>query len=148
MARPKLSSLLMETPAQDAAVQPESTATPKATDVKATEPARPTTPPKAAEPAPAPAPAQPARSQSKTKPQRPADAGPRYLEFQRKEARFTDQQYQDLTVLSRRLNKARQGSGERITENTLIRVAVDLLLQGQDRLKGATEGELRKSVGL
>jgi hypothetical protein len=35
---------------------------------------------------------------------------------------------------------------ERITENTLIRVAVDLLLARARKLHGLTEDELRKSV--
>ena len=75
-------------------------------------------------------------------------SGPKYLELMRKEVRFTDAQLDELTIVSRRLNKARRGSGERITDNTLIRVAVDLLLSQQSQLAGATEDELRKSVGL
>jgi hypothetical protein len=74
--------------------------------------------------------------------------GPRYLALTRKEARFTDDQLESLSVLTRQLNKARQGRGERITDNTLIRVAVDLLLERADELAGHDEGELRKSVGL
>jgi hypothetical protein len=51
------------------------------------------------------------------------------------------------------LNQARRGSdggisGERITDNTLIRVAVDLLLTRADQLRGSTEDELRKSLSL
>jgi hypothetical protein len=75
-------------------------------------------------------------------------AGPRYLALTRKEARFTDDQLESLSVLTRQLNKARQGRGERITDNTLIRVAVDLLLERAHELAGHDEGELRKSVGL
>ena len=44
------------------------------------------------------------------------------------------------------LNRQRGGEGERITENTLIRVAVDMLLGQAGRLRGTTEDELRKSV--
>ena len=44
------------------------------------------------------------------------------------------------------LNRQRGGEGERITENTLIRVAVDVLLGRAGRLRGTTEDELRKSV--
>lgn len=72
----------------------------------------------------------------------------RYDEYERKETRLRDDQYGRLTTASRRLNKQRKGRGERITENTLIRVAIDLLLNEEDKLNGTTETELRKSVGL
>jgi hypothetical protein len=75
-------------------------------------------------------------------------AGPRYLELIRKEARFADEHLDALNVLTRQLNKARRGRGERITDNTLIRVAVDLLLQKQHQLNRTTEDELRSSVSL
>jgi hypothetical protein len=52
----------------------------------------------------------------------------------------------ELARLRRALNRQRGGEGERITENTLIRVAVDILLGRADRLRGTTEDELRKSV--
>lgn len=78
--------------------------------------------------------------------QRPA--APRYLQLERKETRLEVGQLDELTLLARKLNKRRRGAGERITENTLIRVAVDVLLQHVDDLNGATEAELRKSVGL
>src|SRR3546814_6262536 len=42
--------------------------------------------------------------------------------------------------------RRRRVKDERITENTLIRVAIDLLLAHQDQLQGATEEELRESV--
>ncbi|MGH3223058.1 MAG: hypothetical protein ACRDPY_30945 [Streptosporangiaceae bacterium] len=48
--------------------------------------------------------------------------------------------------LRRGLNRQRGGEGERITENTLIRVAVDLLLARAGDLRGGTEDELRDSV--
>jgi hypothetical protein len=73
---------------------------------------------------------------------------PRYLELERKEVRIRDDQLAALTATSRRLNKRRRGRGERITENTLIRVAIDLLLEKDDALGGFTEEELRDSVGL
>lgn len=75
-------------------------------------------------------------------------ASPRYLTLQRKEARLTDEQLDDLTLLTRRLNKRGRSKEERITDNTLIRVAVDLLLARAADLDGTTETELRKSVGL
>jgi len=66
--------------------------------------------------------------------------------MERKEARIRLDQADALAQLTRRLNRARGGGGERITDNTLIRVAVDLLLARSDRLGGATEDELRESL--
>lgn len=75
---------------------------------------------------------------------------PLYLRLTRKEARIREDQADRLASEVRRLNQARKqrtGSvGERITDNTLIRVAVDLLLDRADQLGGATEQELRDSV--
>lgn len=73
---------------------------------------------------------------------------PKYLTLARKEARLREDQLDSLTSLARSLNRKRKSSGERITENTLIRVAVDLLMNQSAELKGATEQELRASVGL
>lgn len=72
----------------------------------------------------------------------------RFDEYERKETRLREDQHGRLTTVSRRLNKHRKGRGERITENTLIRVAIDLLLNDEDKLAGACEVELRTSVGL
>lgn len=78
----------------------------------------------------------------------PADTTPpgwvRYDKYERKETRLRPDQYSRLTELSRGL----KGRGERITENTLIRVAIDLLFSRGDDLAGATEAELRHSLGL
>lgn len=52
---------------------------------------------------------------------------PKYLTYVRKECRLRPDQLDALTALARKLNRERKG-GERITENTLIRWAVDLLL--------------------
>ena len=71
-----------------------------------------------------------------------------YLDLERKETRLRADQYGQLTEESRRLNRLRRGEGERLTENTLIRVAVDLLLSHRESLSGVTEDQLRKSVGL
>src|SRR5207302_6968369 len=55
--------------------------------------------------------------------------GPKYLRLVRKEARLSADQFDALTDLARRLNRRKpKGVGERITENTLIRVAVKILL--------------------
>jgi len=72
----------------------------------------------------------------------------RYDQLERKETRLRTDQFSRLTELSRGLNRQRQGRGERITENTLIRVAIDLLLARSVDLAGATEAELRNSLGL
>lgn len=72
--------------------------------------------------------------------------GPRYLELDRKELRIRGDQADDLTALTRQLNRARKGEGERITDNTLIRVAIDLLMRDRGKLQGATEAELLRSV--
>lgn len=70
-----------------------------------------------------------------------------YLSFERKESRLRPDQYARLTEEARRLNRLRSG-GTRITENTLIRVAIDLLLERSSQLAGNTEDALRKSVSL
>lgn len=72
---------------------------------------------------------------------------PKYLTLVRKETRLREDQIDQLTVLVRKLNRQRQG-GERLTENSLIRVAVDLLLSQSQELKGTTEEELRSALGL
>lgn len=82
---------------------------------------------------------------SPASPRRPM---PKYLRLQRKEARLREEQLDALASLSRRLNRQKRGRGERITENTLLRVAVDLLLTQEDRLYGDTEEELNSSAGL
>jgi hypothetical protein len=58
---------------------------------------------------------------------------PPYLTYVRKECRLRPDQLDALTALARKLNRERKGKGERITENTLIRWAVDLLLQQSHR---------------
>lgn len=98
------------------------------------------------------APPAPAPSQPKS-PRRSAaasvdedEAG--YLALERKETRLREGQIGELTAHARRLNKAKTGPAPRITENTLIRVAIDLLLSRVDELRGTTEADLRRSVGL
>ena len=71
---------------------------------------------------------------------------PKWQRLERKELRLRADQLDELARLRRVLNRQRRGEGERITENTLIRVAVDMLLGRADRLRGTTEDELRKSV--
>lgn len=81
----------------------------------------------------------------------PADEKPAaalFEEFIRKECRFRDDQLEDLSRYARRLQRTRTAPGPRITDNTLIRVAVDLLMTRADELKGSTEAELLASLGL
>lgn len=89
---------------------------------------------------------QPTRAQSAQAPVETSHM--RWHEYERKETRLREDQYGRLTAASRRLNKLRRTRGERITENTLIRVAIDLLLNEEAKLSGVDEVELRQSVGL
>ena len=73
---------------------------------------------------------------------------PKYLRLERKEVRLRIDQLDALSSLTRQLNRARRGKGERLTENTLIRVAINLLLENADQLQGITEDELLASLGL
>jgi hypothetical protein len=115
-------------------------------------------------PGPAPAEAAPAAAAEKPEPRRPAprrvargprDTGtagvtesqiPKWQRLERKELRLRADQLDELARIRRTLNRQRGGEGERITENTLIRVAVDMLLGRAGKLRGTTEDELRNSV--
>ncbi|HEY9662104.1 MAG TPA: hypothetical protein V6C65_26920 [Allocoleopsis sp.] len=67
---------------------------------------------------------------------------PKYQTLERKEVRFSADHLDALTSLTRRLNRTRRGRGERITDNTLIRVAVAVLIDYSDRIEGTTEEEI------
>ncbi|MEU5547181.1 chromosome segregation ATPase [Streptomyces sioyaensis] len=56
-----------------------------------------------------------------------------------------DQQI-ELDVVARELQAARTHKGERITANTVIRVAVDAILAHREHLVGDTEEELRTNL--
>ena len=73
---------------------------------------------------------------------------PKYLRLERKELLIWPDQITELSILARVVNRNRHGAGERITQNTLIRVAVTLLLSRARELAGTTEEELRQSLGL
>ena len=74
---------------------------------------------------------------------------PKYLKLERKEARLRQDQIDALTDLTRKLNRMKRSKGgERLTDNTLIRVALDLLLSKASELQGTTEEELRSSLNL
>jgi len=111
-------------------------------DSKQAAPASPTAAPRSA---PKQKPVQ-ARRQS-TRPSRNFEDGT-YTELERKETRLRADQYEALSLTARRLQKQKVEPGKRITENTLIRVAIDLLLEHRDELAGETEEAIRNSVSL
>lgn len=76
----------------------------------------------------------------------PTPEPPKYMTFTRKEARLRDDQIDDLSMLARKLARASRGGDERITDNTLIRVAVDLLLAQSKKVQGSTEEDIRNSL--
>ena len=71
---------------------------------------------------------------------------PKYLTLERKETRLRSDQVSALGKLARDLSARRRRRDERITENTLMRIAVDVLLEQAGELAGDTEVELRESV--
>jgi hypothetical protein len=76
-------------------------------------------------------------------------ARPKYLALQRKEARLRGDQVDALASLARRMNRGKvQRGGERITENTLIRVAVDWLLSRDEPVGASSEEEIRRGLGV
>ena len=72
---------------------------------------------------------------------------PLYRRLARKEARLREDQFVALSRLVRILARRRVSrGGPRLTENTLIRVAIDLLVSRADQLAGDTEAEIRASA--
>ena len=69
-----------------------------------------------------------------------------FAQLTRKDARVRRDQDAALTTLAKTLMRRRPVKAERITENTLIRIAIDLLLAHAGELRGSTEDELRNSV--
>jgi hypothetical protein len=96
----------------------------------------------------------PRRAPARATPDAPAQAPglPKYKRLERKELLIWPDQMTQLSIRARSLNRERRDrgltAGERITANTLIRVAVALLLSRAGELAGATEEELRRSLGL
>ena len=85
-------------------------------------------------------------AEQNTEPAAEDPATPAYLRFVRKETRLREDQQNQLTLQARRLNRAKKTTGPRITENSLIRVAVDLLLAKIERASGGDEDAIRKSL--
>lgn len=71
---------------------------------------------------------------------------PRYLTLTRTEARLREDQVAALAALRRRVAANRTDKSERITDNTLIRLAVDWLLQNGHLIEGDTEDEMRRAL--
>lgn len=150
MARPSLGSLLSTasdtgTPAEPVDAPPVAQ---EATQ-RAAEPIRKPAPGPDKKPAPA-ASRRTKVSQAAATPRRAAAAASEstthWSEYDRLEARLREDQVVQLDALVRRLNKQRSGPGERITKNTLLRVATDLLLAQGEAVTGGTEAEIRASV--
>lgn len=71
-----------------------------------------------------------------------------YDKLKAKTLRFHESQSDALQALVRIVNEQRAVKKERITDNTLIRLAVELLLERKDELAGSNEAELAASLGL
>lgn len=71
---------------------------------------------------------------------------PRYAQYVRKEARVRDDQAAALVILRKKVAAQRTVKVEPVTDNVLIRLAIDLLLAHSDRLHGDTEDELRAAL--
>lgn len=71
---------------------------------------------------------------------------PKYQTLERKDVRLRADQLDRLAQLTRQVSAARTARSERITENTLVRVAIDLLMSHSSQLRGNSEPELRDSV--
>jgi hypothetical protein len=93
---------------------------------------------------PAPRAAQPASGDRR--PRAGTENLPIHQRLMRVEAKLWPDQLRELTDLRREVMAARTEKAERITDNTLIRVAIELLLAHRDDLTGNTEAELRASV--
>ncbi|MCX4886066.1 hypothetical protein [Streptomyces sp. NBC_00847] len=79
---------------------------------------------------------------------KPPDDGEqaRYLTFPRTEARLRADQLTALGALRRKVAANRTDKTERITDNTLLRLAVDLLLKNAAHITGNTEEEMRRAL--
>lgn len=72
----------------------------------------------------------------------------RWKTFERKETRLRGDQLEWLEQTRKALNERRGiGVGERLTDNTLIRLAIDALREREGDLAGSTEEELARNLG-
>jgi len=70
-------------------------------------------------------------------------SSPKYASLVPKEARLREDQIAALNDLARTLGRNRSDKTERITSNTLIRIAIDHLLANKGDMAGETEEQLR-----
>lgn len=79
-----------------------------------------------------------------------SDPGPKWTRLERKAVLLWPEQITDLAEVRRRLQNRKRASGragrERITDATLIRVALSVLLERHEDLDGADEQELTDSL--
>lgn len=139
MARQSLGALLgnvedktpTPTPTPEAAPEPQQAETEALAAAATTEPARtvPSVKPRAP------------RSKQTAEPELPA-----YLRLVRKETRLREDQQNQLTLHARKLNRAKAAGTARITDNSLIRVAVDLLLSRIEKASGDDERAILESL--
>jgi hypothetical protein len=162
MARPQLSELLAPRGNQEdtikvgeppAVVEAPAPPAPAATDVAPAKDATVVPPEKSETSEAKPSAARPQASSASSKPAKASARSknadlPPYLTFERKETRLRPDQVTSLNVKARELNKTKDPEADRITDNTLIRVAVDLILARADELHGGDETQLRKALGL
>jgi len=76
----------------------------------------------------------------------PDEETPRYKTFERTDARLRPDQVTAISALRKRVAANRTDKGERITDNTMLRLAVDLLLAHADDIEGNTEEEMRSAL--
>lgn len=69
----------------------------------------------------------------------PSDERPKWVPLR-------EDQHSELATIARELMLARSQKMERITENTVIRVAVDLVIRHPELLVGDTEHDLRTNM--
>lgn len=73
--------------------------------------------------------------------------GPKFLSYDVMTARLRSDQVDMLSALERQIMRARRRKGERITKNSLLRAAVDVLAELQFDVRGiGSEDELRQRV--
>lgn len=71
---------------------------------------------------------------------------PKYQTMERVDTRLRPDQVTTLARLRKRVARSRSDKRERITDATLVRIALDLLFDHSDALHGDTEDALRESV--
>jgi hypothetical protein len=90
----------------------------------------------------------PRRQVAASAPTRMSSRSAKWLTFERKETRQRPDQIEWIASKRKELKAIRGGEGERLTDDTLIRIALDLLMRRGDELAGMTEDQLRRSLGI